>query len=123
MGMSVVVQEPEEFEMWLLGQAAPAAVPDPGSAAARGLDVFVSSGCGACHSVRGTPADGLIGPDLTHVGSRLTIGAATLPTDPESFRRFVARTHEVKPDVLMPAFGMLPAQDLDALAAYLASLE
>lgn len=122
MGISVMVQEGPDFEAWLRQQAAPAAAPGAGSPAERGRDVFLANGCGACHAVRGTAADGVIGPDLTHVGGRLSLAAATLPNDAEAFRRFVALTDEVKPSVHMPAFGMLPPEDLDALAAYLESL-
>ena len=123
MGLSVVVQEADEFEAWLEAQAASASAPPAGSSAERGREVFLANGCGACHAVRGTPADGVVGPDLTHVGGRLSLGAGTLPNDAESFRRFVELTDEVKPSVHMPAFDMLPPEDLDALAAYLESLQ
>ena len=85
--------------------------------------MFVASGCGACHAVRGTEADGVIGPDLTHVGSRATLGAAILANRAEDFRRWVARTDDLKPGVHMPAFGMLPAKDLRALSVYLDGLK
>ena len=83
----------------------------------------MATGCGACHSVRGTDADGRIGPDLTHVGSRLTIGAGTLRRGPDAFIRFISRTDEVKPGVHMPAFRMLSPADLLALASYLDGLK
>lgn len=121
MSFQVVVMEPEDFRVWLGEQAAPAA--EPGEAdARRGEEVFLSVGCGACHTVRGTPADGVVGPDLTHVGSRLTVGAGILPNDREGFYRWVGWTDEVKPRVHMPAFGMLPEEELRALAAYLDGL-
>src|SRR4051812_32153424 len=41
----------------------------------RGSVLFVGNGCGACHTIKGTEAHGTIGPDLSHVGSRMTIGA------------------------------------------------
>ena len=122
MAFPVVVQEPEEFERWLAAQAAPAARPaDP--LAARGHQLFLSSGCGACHTVRGTAADGVIGPDLTHVGSRGSIGAGRLDSHVDDFRAWVARPGALKPGVQMPAFGMLPPADLQAIAAYLESLQ
>lgn len=118
----VVVETPEAFQGWLARQARPAVLPsDP--VAAKGLQVFLSSGCGACHTIRGTAADGIVGPDLTHVGSRLSVGAGVLPIGVEALRRFIARTDELKPAVHMPAFGMLPAPDLNALAVYLKGLE
>jgi cytochrome c oxidase subunit 2 len=122
MSLFVVVEEPTAFADWLVAQRASAAAA-AGPLAERGRDLFFASGCGACHAVRGTPADGVLGPDLTHVGSRLSLGAGALTNDTQAFRRFVARTGEVKPSVHMPAFGMLPDADLDALAAYLEGLK
>jgi cytochrome c oxidase subunit 2 len=122
MAFRAVVQEPAEFDAWLARQAAPAVAP-PDPLAAAGADAFLANGCGACHAVRGTPALGQVGPDLTHVGSRLSLGAGILPNDPNAFLRFVSRTHEIKPSVHMPAFGMLPATELEALAAYLEALQ
>ena len=113
---------PGEFDDWLADQRQPAVEPLE-SEAVRGLGVFSSSGCGACHSVRGTPADGVIGPDLTHVGSRVSLAAGVLPNDPEQFRRWIAHTASVKPGVHMPDFDMLPDEDLNALAAYLEHLQ
>lgn len=122
MRFSVVVMEPEPFAQWLEQQAAPARAPEE-SLTQRGRAAFLANGCGACHTIRGTPADGGLGPDLTHVGSRLTIGAGLLPTEPESFARWIGHTSAMKPDVNMPAFNMLPAEQLMAMAAYLSSLE
>ena len=117
-----VVEEPAAFDRWLAAQAEPAAPPE-GALATRGAEVFLASGCGACHAVRGTPADGVIGPDLTHVGSRLSLGAGLLDNDPAAFRRWIAETAELKPGVHMPAFGALPPDDLEALAVYLEGLQ
>ena len=116
------VMEKDAFERWLAHQASPAAPPaEP--RAARGAELFTSNGCGACHTVRGTSAAGVIGPDLTHVGSRLSLGAGILATRPDQFRDWLAQTAHIKPGVHMPEFGMLPDADLQALAAYLNSLK
>ena len=122
MAFRVVVHEPAEFAAWLAGQRAPAAEPS-GELAVSGADAFLRNGCGACHTVRGTPARGSIGPDLTHVGSRLSLGAGMLPNDIAAFRRWLSLTDEIKPSVHMPAFGMLPTAEIDALAAYLEELQ
>jgi cytochrome c oxidase subunit 2 len=122
MAFDVVVAEPAEFESWLAGQADPARDP-VGPTAERGRELFLTHGCAACHVVRGTPARGVVGPDLTHVGSRLALAAATIPNEPDDFHRWIARTDDVKPGVLMPEYGMLPPEDLKALAAYLDGLE
>ena len=122
MAFRAVVLERPEFDAWLADQAEPATNPS-GALAATGADAFLANGCGACHAVRGTPARGGVGPDLTHVGSRLSLGAGTLPNDAQAFLRFVSLTGELKPGVHMPAFGMLPAAELEALAAYLEALQ
>ena len=122
MAFAVVVMEPEDFRHWLEQQAQPARVPtDP--LAAQGQTELVANGCGACHTVRGTEADGTIGPDLTHVGGRLHIGAGILRSEPEAFLHWIAQTDTIKPGVHMPAFRALPRDQLAALAAYLDSLQ
>lgn len=122
MNFYVVVQEQEDFARWLAHQAESAQAPTS-ALARRGRDLFLSNGCGACHTIRGTPADGKVGPDLTHVGSRLSLAAGTLPNESDDFLEWIAKTEEIKPEVHMPAFGMLPQEDLQALAVYLDGLE
>lgn len=122
MAFPVVVMEEDEFQAWLEGQLAPS--PEPVDATARrGRDAFLEHGCGACHTIRGTPADGVVGPDLTHVGGRLTLAAGSLTNDAEAFERWLAGTRAVKPGAHMPPFAMLPDGDLRALARYLDGLE
>ena len=122
MNFTVVVEEKAAFESWLAHQRTPASTPNE-SIAARGGELFLANGCGACHQIRGTPAKGIIGPDLTHVGSRLSIGAGMLPNNTTTLQRWIARTEEVKPGALMPSFGMLPEEDLKALAMYMEALK
>jgi cytochrome c oxidase subunit 2 len=122
MKFSVVVLEKRDFIRWLAQQAEPARMPAQ-PLARRGQELFLRDGCSACHAVRGTPAAGVVGPDLTHVGGREGLGAATLPNERDDFVRWLASTESLKPGVHMPAFGMLPAEDLQALAAYLDGLE
>ena len=76
MAFHVVVLEPDQFESWLAGQRQPAAAQRT-ALQRRGEGLFLSTGCGGCHAIRGTKAAGTIGPDLTHVGGRLSIAAAT----------------------------------------------
>ena len=122
MAFYVEVMEKAAFKLGLEQQAAPAAAP-PDATARRGEEVFHATGCQACHTVRGTPAAGVIGPDLTHVGSRLSVGAGILGNDLAAFQRWVASTEHIKPGVHMPQFGMLPEADLQALATYLEALQ
>lgn len=121
MQFAAVVMEPDAFARWLEAEARPAPEPQ-GQVERRGREVFLTYGCGACHTVRGTPADGRVGPDLTHVGGRETLGAGILPNDPDAFVRWIAETHDEKPDANMPSFGMLTADELRALALYLDGL-
>ncbi|MBZ9765296.1 c-type cytochrome [Mesorhizobium sp. CA6] len=88
-----------------------------------GLSLFLSNGCGACHTIRGTEARGTIGPDLSYVGSRSAIGAGVLPNTEEAIARFVARPDLFKPGVKMPAFNMLPQTEIQTIARYLKALQ
>lgn len=122
MNFSVEVMERDAFDRWLAHQATPAR-PPADALAQQGQRVFQETGCGACHRIAGTDADGSIGPDLTHVGGRLSLAAGALPNDRAAFEEWIARTGQVKPGVHMPAFGMLPEEELRAMAAYLDGLQ
>jgi cytochrome c oxidase subunit 2 len=122
MAFQVIVTETDEFRTWLEAQARPAETPAD-SLAVRGQVAFVANGCTACHSIRGMSAIGQIGPDLTHVGSRLRIAAGTLPNEPQAFVRWIGQANRIKPGVHMPAFRALAAGELDALAAFLDGLQ
>jgi cytochrome c oxidase subunit 2 len=122
MAFSVVVLEEAAFEDWLAEEAA-ASTPPASPAAALGRELFLQVGCGACHTVRGTEADGTIGPDLTHLASRGTLGAGTFPNSFDDLVHWIAHTEQVKPGVRMPSFGALPAPHIEAIAAYLEGLE
>ena len=122
MQLVVVVMERDAFDQWLRQQAAP--VLPPRTALARaGREAFIGNGCGACHTIRGTAAGGVVGPDLTHVGGRASLAAGTLPNDPAAFRRWIGHPHAVKPEALMPGFGMLPEAQIRAIAIYLDGLQ
>ena len=100
-----------------------ATVPAPPGDAPDGYRLFVSTGCAACHRIAGTAADGRIGPDLTHLASRRSIGANLLPMSAANLSEWIARTQALKPGVRMPSFGMLPAPQLAAITDYLMTLE
>jgi cytochrome c oxidase subunit 2 len=121
MAFLVVAQPPAEYEAWASGQRRTA--PEPATARQkRGRSLFVEGTCGTCHTVSGTPAQGRLGPDLTHLASRQTIGAGALPNRPEELHRWIEDPHKVKPGVRMPA-QPLGKDDMQALLAYLAMLE
>lgn len=121
MNLVAVVTGQDAFDEWLANQARPASAP-PDARAQRGQQAFADHGCITCHTIRGTAAVGVAGPDLTHVASRETIAAGLLPANEEEFERWISRTRQLKPEARMPAFAGLPGDVLDALAAYLAQL-
>ena len=122
MSFFVVALPDAEFRDWLAREAAPASAPQS-EIEKRGSRLFHESGCGACHTIRGTPAAGTIGPDLTHVGSRMSLAAAALPNDAAAFARWISENQHVKPENLMPPFRIFGDAELAALAAYLESLK
>ena len=118
-----VVAEPEaEYHAWLARQAAPAAEP-ANPFLARGRDAFLREDCADCHTVRGTSAKGKRGPDLTHVGGRLSIGAGVLGNGVGALAAWIADPQHIKPGNLMPATRTLEGEELRALASYLESLK
>ena len=85
--------------------------------------LFLSHGCGACHTIRGTEAAGTIGPDLTHIGGRTSLAAATLPNTEAAFARWIRDNQHIKPDNLMPPFRIFNDSELAALSRYMAGLK
>lgn len=121
MSFFVIADEPQEFERWAAAQRAPAAQASDEEIAA-GRDAFMSKPCAACHSIRGTKATGTSGPDLTHVGSRKTIGAGLFETTRGSLAAWIADPQTLKPGNNMPLVP-LTSDELRAISAYLASLK
>lgn len=119
MAFETVVMAPDAFADWLQAQAAPAPPPaDP-----QGAALFRDEGCGACHTVRGTDFTGHEGPDLTHLASRLSLGAGIMQVTRDDLKRWIAHTGDIKPEVQMPAYDWLSDTDLNALANYLEGLK
>jgi cytochrome c oxidase subunit II len=121
MAFEVVAMPPDAFEAWLQRLREPAAVP-VSQTAHRGGTLFLAAGCGACHTVRGTPAAGTIGPDLTHLGSRRSVGVDTAAMTEENIAAFIRDGQHIKPGNLMPPFRVFLPDDLAAVSAYLAGL-
>ena len=121
MAFDVTVESPQAFAAWYKAQSQPAPEPaDPGIKA--GHDFFMSHACAMCHAIGGTPANGTTGPDLTHVASRKTIAAGTLPMTRGALMGWIANPQGVKPGARMPAVGMTP-DELHAVASYLETLK
>lgn len=120
MGLVVVVHAPEAFEAWRSRRLEPspqAALPS------RGAEVFTAAGCGACHTISGTSANGLAGPDLSFVGARRTIGGGILPNNQGTLAGWISDSQAIKPGNRMPAYPVLSGEDLRAVSAYLESLK
>lgn len=115
MALDVVVHDADAFAAWLAAQAAPAT-------STPGAETFLASGCVACHAVRGVAESAGTGPDLTHLASRRTIAASTLPNTPENLRRWIEAPAAIKPDARMPAYHVLADEEIDSLVAFLGGL-
>ena len=122
MAFETVAMEPDTFDAWLDAEAGDALMPEEG-AATRGAALFLSQGCGACHTIRGTEAVGQVGPDLTHVGGRLSLGAGRMGVSAADFTRWIGHTEALKPEVQMPSYDFLSTEELDDLAHYLVGLK
>ena len=118
MQVRVVSETADQFSAWLQVQRQPVA-----SSGSPGEQVFLRNTCVACHAIRGLPATGNVGPDLTHVGSRTTLGAGVVANTATNLRQWISNAQSVKPGVLMPAYQTLSPADLDALVTYLESLK
>lgn len=120
---TLVIAEPVgQFQTWAQQQATPATAATPSAEVARGEQLFMSSTCVSCHAIAGTPAQGTVGPNLTHVGSRQILGGGVLTNTQANMERWISGAQQVKPGILMPSYN-LPAADIKALAAYLEGLK
>ena len=117
MAMKVFAQPRKRFQAWLARIGKPAAAP-ASAQQRRGQRLFLSNACAGCHTIRGTSARGEIGPDLTHVASRTTLAAVTMPNTARSLRRWITDPQHIKPGVKMPALDLSDA-DFKAIASYL----
>lgn len=122
MGFTVVAHAPESFAKWRAARLAPP-VSAPAPADGQGAQLFLASGCAACHTIRGTAANGLAGPDLSHIGSRRTLGAGILPNNRGTLAGWVADSQTLKPGNRMPNYHQLSAEELNAIAEYLEGLK
>jgi cytochrome c oxidase subunit 2 len=121
MALDVIVESQQDYNAWYERQLAnPPPPSDP--RATHGQQVFFTSACNICHTIAGTDAAATVGPDLSHVASRKTLAAGTLPNDAEHMRRWLENPQRVKPGTRMPIVSLSP-EDLDALVAYLGTLQ
>lgn len=121
MRIRVIAQPEEEFREWINRQSQPAESPED-SLSVRGRQIFDQRTCSNCHTIRGTKANGEIGPDLTHLASRETMLAGRMKYSTGNLHRWLSNPEKVKPGAHMPKF-YLADKELMALLAYLEGLE
>ncbi len=121
MRLRVIAHPEDEFDDWLADQQEEAESPTD-DLAAQGEELFLEGECINCHAIQGTDAQSRVGPDLTHFASRRTFAGAMFETNAENLRLWLDNPPGVKPGARMPDYG-LSSDEIDALVAYLLSLE
>jgi cytochrome c oxidase subunit 2 len=121
MSFIVISESEEEFYAWLEGQLRDAREPTTPEQM-RGREIFETSSCTMCHTIRGTRALAQVAPDLTHVGSRRTLAAGSLANTRGHLGGWLANPQSIKPGTRMPNL-YLSREELEALTAYLESLK
>ena len=110
MAFDVVAMEPAAFDAWLARERGATRAASP---------AFAANGCGGCHAIRGTDANGTIGPDLTHIGGRARLGAGMRPITVPELARFIRDAPSVKPGARMPAYPDMTDREAQDIARYL----
>lgn len=122
MRLLVVAQSTADYRQWTQQMLQPGHAPTTPDAMA-GEQVFLSGACSRCHTVRGTPAGGLVAPDLTHIASRQYIGADSFPNNTAYLEAWVTHAQSFKPGCLMPDVTDFTGIQLRNLVAYLQQLK
>jgi cytochrome c oxidase subunit 2 len=117
MAVAVYADTPSAFRAWLANESKPVRTPATPVDRA-GERTFMSSQCASCHTLRGTPAQGRIGPDLTHFGSRHTLASLALTNTPDNLASWIRNPQKAKPGAKMPGLNLTPTQ-LGELVPYL----
>jgi cytochrome c oxidase subunit 2 len=122
MRMNVIAMNTDNFQAWVTRTSKPAVVADA-NLAEKGADLVATSGCAGCHTISGiAAAQGKVGPNLSHVGSRTTIAAGIMANTDENPTHWLQNPQAVKPGSGMPNLNLRP-QDVDTLVDYLHSLK
>lgn len=121
MRLAVVAESPEDFNNWMKAQQQSSAQPAT-DLQKRGQEVFLTTTCASCHTIQGTTANGRVGPNLTHLASKMTLGAGRLPNTKEHLSNWITDPQAAKPGIRMPQ-NTYTNEDLEALTEYLQSLK
>jgi cytochrome c oxidase subunit 2 len=121
MALTVVAETSDDFERWLTANRAGAPAPTTPEQQ-RGKDVIERGPCAMCHNITGTLAGGRTAPDLTHIASRSTLAAGTVPNTRGYLAGWIMDPQHIKPGNRMPPPG-LSSEDLQAVLAYLETLK
>lgn len=121
MAFDLVAHAPDDFDAWVAARQAAAAATEL-TQRSYGKELFFQHGCQNCHAIQGTAARSNIGPDLTHLANRRTLGAAATPNERNTLAQWIVDPRSAKPGTNMPATH-LPAEELEALIDYLLSLD
>jgi cytochrome c oxidase subunit 2 len=121
MSFFLVAEPQKDFNNWMTAQAQSAIVPN-NAQTAHGQQVFLTHACVMCHTIRGTTAGSLVGPDLTHLASRSTIAAGMLPNTIGNLAGWILNAQALKPGSRMPP-NQISGPDLQDLLAYLETLK
>ncbi len=122
MALLVIADTPQAFQAWLADQQEESVEPKVGSIEQMGQQAFLGSACTYCHTIRGTNASGQLGPDLTHIASRMTIGSGILPNNRGNLAGWIVNSQGIKPGNHMPPMD-LTSEQLQALLDYMATLK
>lgn len=122
MRLLVVAQSPSDYHAWEEQQLKPAAEPTTAQTIA-GQEVFLGGPCSMCHTIRGTPAGGQVGPDLTHLAGRQFIGANSFPNNEAYLEAWVTNAQSLKPGCKMPNLTQFTGTQLIDLVTYLRQLK
>jgi cytochrome c oxidase subunit 2 len=120
MGLLLIAQSPAQFAAWRKHQLQDQPPPHPGAQTAAAA-TFTTQ-CGSCHTVRGSEAGGVLGPDLSHLMSRTTIAAGTLRNSTGNLSAWIADPQSIKPGCLMPRLELSGPQ-LAQVRTYLETLK
>jgi len=121
MALLIIAQPPDSFAAWYANELANARTPEAG-AAAHGLAVFRKAACPFCHTIRGAVSGGVVAPDLTHIATRRTLAAGSIPNSRAELAAWIANSQGIKPGNHMPP-NLVSGADLNALLDYLETLK